>query len=472
MTFYPFHKDLRALADSNSFSSGNFGLWYNQLIPNIGQADKDAWCSCDNKNNKDKRSEFYKNIYDKIQKNKNIETLLVKKHCLQMHYMNCMEQQDFHCLTFTGILKSPMITGLGETHPTETSIVLDHTLGIPYIPASGIKGLIRFSHSKQLLFDDNGDFTDKFVEKGSLNETDKDTHIPLFFGGTIKDKIHKITDTLRGSIFFLDAYSVNTPQIKADIINPHYSDYYGDKNKPPGDYQDPLPVKFLTIAPGAQFVFRFMLDSKSAKHKVQLSTAVKNALEQEGFGAKTATGYGRFKISEGIPAILETHFNKYFGDQLTDKAKKEREINKFIERVNKLEKADISIVASGMVESLFAEWRNFKNDDDKKFMADHIGIANAFEAKIKKEKRGGFTKYYEIICKIIGNQPKGEPKPISPPISEKQLNSKIIGKLQNIIKRGFCLKKEKKKILKKHKKNYPDLCSNIKRLPEKISKTL
>ncbi len=55
MTFYPFYEELEGFAGSNAFIKGNFGLWYNKLIPIIGQNDKESWCACDNKGSKNGR---------------------------------------------------------------------------------------------------------------------------------------------------------------------------------------------------------------------------------------------------------------------------------------------------------------------------------------------------------------------------------------------------------------------------------
>jgi len=231
MIFYPFYKELQDFADNNKFSNGNFGLWYNKLIPNLGQNGENKWSLCDKNGNKDGKTQFYKNAYLLIKDSKKLFKLLEKKHWHQMHYLQSMEKQNFNCITFTGTLKSSLITGLGETHPSEASIVLDHTLGIPYLPASGIKGVVRYSHSKQLLFDNDGKFREDFVIdknedgewKQDLDETNEETRIPLFFGGDLEQASStKSVDTLKGSITFLDAYPLTPPEIKTDIINPHY----------------------------------------------------------------------------------------------------------------------------------------------------------------------------------------------------------------------------------------------------------
>ena len=466
--FYPFHRELHDFADPAKFSLGNFGLWYNKLIPNIGPASDDKWCACAKNGEKNERTEFYKKVYDDMKKNSAVAKLLEKKHCFQMDYVRRMEQQGFLACAFTGTLDSALITGLGEAHPSETSLVLDHTLGIPYIPASGIKGMVRFSHSKGLLFDNDGHYTDIFVneilKKGSpefiLDEANKETRIPLFFGGNAENSTNKSIDKRRGSVIFFDAYPVAVPELHSDIINPHYSQYYGDDNKPPGDYLDPVPVKFLTVAPETLFVFRFLFDPESAEHKDQFFKAVKNVLTKEGIGAKTAIGYGRFKqISEQSPKVLNDAFKEYLKTTLSEKEKQESEINDLILRINKVEKGNASII-----DSLFSEWQS------KTFMLKDTGIAKAFSTKVKEKKScGNITKQYAVITEILGTRSEVETVVKTPAkeVLHKQLDSTIINKLEAIIQRGYCAKNEKNKILKKYKEDYRDLCSKIKKLSAK-----
>ncbi|MBQ4492855.1 MAG: hypothetical protein II967_06185, partial [Deltaproteobacteria bacterium] len=42
-------------------------------------------------------------------------------------------------------LTAPFVSGLGSGHPTETGLVLDRNSGLPCIPASSIKGVLRLA---------------------------------------------------------------------------------------------------------------------------------------------------------------------------------------------------------------------------------------------------------------------------------------------------------------------------------------
>jgi len=44
-------------------------------------------------------------------------------------------------------------------------------------------------------------------------------------------------------------------------MNPHYSPYYTE-GKPPADYHNPIPIKFLTVAKETTFIFRVLIDKR------------------------------------------------------------------------------------------------------------------------------------------------------------------------------------------------------------------
>src|SRR5581483_6523363 len=57
-----------------------------------------------------------------------------------------------------------------------------------------------------------------------------------------------------GNVVFHDAWPLTWPRLAVDIINNHHSQYY-ENDAPPGDWEDPIMVSFLTVEPGTQFEF-------------------------------------------------------------------------------------------------------------------------------------------------------------------------------------------------------------------------
>ena len=169
-----------------------------------------------------------------------------------------------------------LVVGLGGEHVKETSMTLHHIYGIPYIPGSAVKGVLR-----HWWLQENANFVNN---KGEIDEKMalKNADFLSVFG----------SQKQRGKVQFLDAYPTEAVHFAIDIMNPHYSGYYNGK-KPPTDDQDPAPIMFLTIE---KTTFRFVFLAKEQKYLNHLKNRFQNALEIKGIGAKTAVGYGYFRF--------------------------------------------------------------------------------------------------------------------------------------------------------------------------------
>ena len=196
-----------------------------------------------------------------------------------------------------------LVMGLGTASVFETSLTLHHVYGIPYLPASSIKGVAR---SWVIINQFSGD------EKAAMRD-------PLFaylFGSDTKgpgDKAH------RGHVMFFDAFPQSPPVIEPDIMNVHYPEWYST-GKAPTDTQSPNPIPFLTVGKcdanqqPLQVRFDLACDEKrsigevlqgaksrladASEPRMPLELAhdyLKSALTEHGIGAKTAVGYGFFQ---------------------------------------------------------------------------------------------------------------------------------------------------------------------------------
>jgi len=220
-----------------------------------------------------------------------------------------------------------LIVGLGHPSVYETSITLHHIYGIPYIPGSAIKGIAR-SYFIQREFEkievewrqinifekilenldlekdkklDSEVFKKKFSikERMASEELYKYFYEDFFLKENAKALIKRFqimfgTQLQQGNIVFFDAYPEAEPKIEVDVMNPHYSDYYGGE-KPPADYLDPKPIYFLTVE---DTNFEFFIGCKKNIDDSYLTDAenlLKKSLTNYGIGAKTATGYGYMK---------------------------------------------------------------------------------------------------------------------------------------------------------------------------------
>ncbi|GAB4375330.1 MAG: hypothetical protein Kow0042_20680 [Calditrichia bacterium] len=162
-----------------------------------------------------------------------------------------------------------LITGIGASSSLEVGMILHHIYGVPYIPSSSLKGLLRYYLTKV--------------------KSAQDFDVNALFGYSDSE------NSAKGKIVFMDAFPEPGFQISVDIMNNHYQDYYmGDK--PPADWMDPNPIKFLTVK-DATFVFRMFANKKEVDKKTleKVAKALAQALTDLGIGAKTAVGYGRLE---------------------------------------------------------------------------------------------------------------------------------------------------------------------------------
>ena len=176
---------------------------------------------------------------------------------------------------------SPFVTGLGREHPVENGFAWHHAWGVPYLSGSSLKGTIR-----------------AWAQEWQDSIPDADC-IKRIFGSQDKDLDGNQSDSSIGNVLFFDALPVNKVMLRSDVMTPHYSEYYQEMKKDPGDWMSPIPIPFLTVE--LDIVFQFGLAPRSQNHvqackdfKLVREQWLPSALEWMGTGAKTAVGYGRF----------------------------------------------------------------------------------------------------------------------------------------------------------------------------------
>jgi len=166
------------------------------------------------------------------------------------------------------------IPELGMGHVLETGFVWHRTLGVPYLPGSSIKGMMR-----------------AWAEQWKGVDT---ANIAYLFGNSDENGA--------GHLIVFDALPTTCPKLELDIMTPHYGPYYVDpEHNPPADYYSPTPIPFLAVAADQEFEFAIAhrnpnKDPQTAKDNVAKGIdLLKEALSNIGAGGKTAVGYGQFK---------------------------------------------------------------------------------------------------------------------------------------------------------------------------------
>src|SRR6185436_4683635 len=179
------------------------------------------------------------------------------------------------------IAQTRLVVGLGLPHPTETGFLFDRTTGCPYLPGSSVKGLLRAAARLVAAGDLEGDrpaWTEEEIRRIFGPE----------LGGEWTPQV--------GSVVFYDAFPTEWPRLEVDILTPHHRGHNDKKETPAADWDEPNPVPFLAIAPGASFRFSFGPGDRERFEEdfPKLEKLLGTALDWLGIGAKKAAGYGVF----------------------------------------------------------------------------------------------------------------------------------------------------------------------------------
>ncbi len=194
-----------------------------------------------------------------------------------------------------------LLIGTGQSHQfggkgeLALGFSFDYVTGMPYIPGSSVKGVLRsafrgekFAYGATLLkegLEYNGDVKklvhNIFGPEPKSHEDDDDGSRDIFFDAVICDCVSKDAKGDNDSFYIL----------ATDTITPH-------NQSKMGELADPNPISFLKIRPGIVFQFSFLVfDYKNEKGEILFSAENKIKLFRQilldlGIGAKTNVGYG------------------------------------------------------------------------------------------------------------------------------------------------------------------------------------
>lgn len=183
-------------------------------------------------------------------------------------------QEIFLYTTYPGLL-----LGMGIEHRLSKKEILkfgfsfDHVTGLPYIPGSSLKGMLRacFPGDKKSTIE-SGEYANYIRDILGKQELDVDA---------LKENIFVGNDVFLGAFPIIEE---DGKLLGMDYITPHKDEKKG-----------PNPISFLKIKPNVKFVFGFLISDfegqVTAEEKLQLFETL---LLDMGIGAKTNVGFGRF----------------------------------------------------------------------------------------------------------------------------------------------------------------------------------
>lgn len=258
----PLYRGLQA--PEKSQNSMHIGLWFERFFSgyqtDFTEVDKDA------------RSAWLKDcartqLGDSVQ---------LRNKALQMRLLARSQGGDARVLH-----SEQFVSGLGNPHPLENGFLWHPTLGLPYLPGSAVKGLVR-----------------ALVET-AYDGTDKAQILLRWFGTEKKGDVAEHS----GEFIFLDAVPVKPCDLHVEVMTPHMGQWYAKGQKTPlaadtqpGDWHSPVPISYL-VARNLSLQFAIMPRAGADSAALtDLWQALETALDWLGAGAKTALGFGQFRI--------------------------------------------------------------------------------------------------------------------------------------------------------------------------------
>jgi len=357
---------------------------------------------------------------------------------------------------------SSFVTGMGLDHPIENGFAFLDPYGLPYLPGSSIKGVLRRAAEELALFTTIGaepwelgdiwwlfgidgqsafwraapkgetpeaklaretwqkkfeEAVERWSQQNRLVELD-----PLFeaLGEDWKKnrkktllELHKRPSALgklhnKGALECWDAVLLppnNT--VRVDVMTPHFSGYFQDKKKPkaPTDDQDPTPIPFMAMPKGTKMrvIMRYRPTHShppalGGRWIKLIDSAMLAACGWVGFGAKTTAGYGRWAIDESE--------QKHWIDRARQQ-EKERQQKQQEEAERKVKEAKEQRLAQlSPEERILEELREATKAGDKDVV---MAIYPQFEAARGAEKLAlaeGLREAFKALGKWEGKQSK------------------------------------------------------------------
>jgi CRISPR-associated protein Cmr6 len=197
---------------------------------------------------------------------------------------------------------SPFSTGLGNEHPLENGFSFLNPYGMPYLPGSGVKGVMR--QAARELARGEWDSTFGWNKDKEFSVACKDGEIPLSMIDVLFGREDGDGDQCRGALTFWDVIPrIDGERLQIEVMTPHQSDYHQGVTGP-NESGQPIPITFLAVPPGSAFAFNIGCDlpmlGRLAPGLVDcwqslICATLQHAFDWLGFGAKTAVGYGAMR---------------------------------------------------------------------------------------------------------------------------------------------------------------------------------
>jgi len=228
---------------------------------------------------------------------------------------------------FELVLASRLLVGHGNSSAVDVGITVHHTWSVPTIPGTALKGLV--AHYVDAVYgpddpelrpwEQTGDQRTRagyqgVTWRGRRMERGPGAVYRALFGAPDTQEDDAMRErgldagAAAGLVTFHDALYVpngnaDSP-FAADVLTVHQKSYYDSCGENwPNDYDSPIPVAFLTVRPGAHFLFAL---SGLPDWTELAERLLRDALDKWGVGGKTSAGYGRLIDPVALAASART----------------------------------------------------------------------------------------------------------------------------------------------------------------------
>ncbi len=197
----------------------------------------------------------------------------------------------------------------GDEDAIKLGFFFDHTTGLPCIPGSSVKGVLREAaekangHYLEYILTEIKDGKRKLKDKATkaLAESFLTENLKKLLGGKTSAFVKSVFDGEYLPIYqrdiFFDAFPIDSGNEDGKFLS---NDYITHHEHP---LKNPNPVQFLKVLPQVTFRFEFLLKDRPDEMPVALKLELfRQILLDLGVGAKTNVGYGKFTEKSVLPS--------------------------------------------------------------------------------------------------------------------------------------------------------------------------
>ncbi|MBM3269230.1 MAG: type III-B CRISPR module RAMP protein Cmr6 [Candidatus Sericytochromatia bacterium] len=197
-----------------------------------------------------------------------------------------------------------ILLGHGNPAPLGVGLTLHPTYGVPFLPATALKGVLNHFLATHLGAEAGSPWAGVEYDQGRPSQAPGRFHLALFGAPAIGED----DPGERGRVVFEDALYVpgsaspagSDLPLAPDVLTPHQAEYYRGAAAEPIDWDDPVPVQFVTVRPHARFLLGITPVEPDDADWAELALRyLLDALSVRGIGGKTAAGYGRLSVPTG-----------------------------------------------------------------------------------------------------------------------------------------------------------------------------